>query len=168
MADDSDHDDESDVNRSSEQEEDSRSSSPPPAFGSLIWRGRQHLPTKHWKDTQEAWVKQMKLDQVKHGPQYDAIFINKKKYQKQILKDEGYADVRPVKVSEPQPRLSMTGTGTLKRRESSVLYRGKRDCCTNTPLRLYTDVESHRTSGHPTRGTDRSGTSLNRGTPWLT
>eukprot|EP00808_Paulinella_micropora_P010960 g80876.t1 len=78
MADDSDDDDQS-VNREEdnrEEDEDSRSDSPPPAPGSLIARGRAFLPTKHWKDTQEAWVKQMKLDNVKHDPQYDAMFIN--------------------------------------------------------------------------------------------
>eukprot|EP00808_Paulinella_micropora_P002965 g14714.t1 len=77
MVDDSDDDDQS-VNREEDnrEEDDSGSDSPPPAPGSLIARGRAFLPTKHWKDTQEAWVKQMKLDNVKHDPQYDAMFIN--------------------------------------------------------------------------------------------
>eukprot|EP00808_Paulinella_micropora_P025163 g71397.t1 len=78
MADDSNDDDQS-VNREEdnrEEDEDSGSDSPPRAPGSLIARGRAFLPTKHWKDTQEAWVKQMKLDNVKHDPQYDAMFIN--------------------------------------------------------------------------------------------
>eukprot|EP00808_Paulinella_micropora_P021120 g44820.t1 len=78
MADDSDDDDQS-VNREEdnrEEDEDSGSDAPPPAPGSLIARGRAFLPTKHWKDTQEAWVKQMKLDNVKHDPQYYAMFIN--------------------------------------------------------------------------------------------
>eukprot|EP00808_Paulinella_micropora_P007216 g54120.t1 len=46
----------------------------PPAAGSLIARGRAFLPTRHWKDTQESWVRTMHLDDVEHDPKWDAMF----------------------------------------------------------------------------------------------